>query len=330
MKKYYFSTLLLVVFLLIPLTAFADEFDSQNDSHPYDMVNSKGEVIKYEDYMKKLNASSSVKMNENYNGNGKILPERKLPNYKKYKPYKILDSSVPSEAIQQLFTPYVVIGQDGRRVVEDATVSPFKQISYIELEWAGGWGWCTGTLIGKDTVLTNGHCVVDPDTHQGIRGAYVFPGLNNNHYRYGAYEVVDYFVTSHWINTGDSAQDFAVLKLAPYYGNNAGDVAGYLPIKQVTNIANQTIKVYGYPSDKISNTGTYSQWGMSGSVEREDTSLAFYQLDTFNGQSGSALLNNANEIVGVHRGGYSFTDGQTFNGGPKMIKPVYDFIRATQ
>ena len=60
MKKYYFSTLLLVVFLLIPLTAFADEFDSQNDSHPYDMVNSKGEVIKYEDYMKKLNASSSV------------------------------------------------------------------------------------------------------------------------------------------------------------------------------------------------------------------------------------------------------------------------------
>ncbi|MGD6847970.1 serine protease [Rossellomorea aquimaris] len=329
MKKYYFSTLLLVVFLLIPLTVFADEKDTKNGSHPYDMVNSKGEVIKYEDYMKELD-TSSLKKDENYNGSGKILPERKLPNYKKYKPYKSLSPSVPSGAIQKSITPYVVIGEDGRRVVDDTSVSPFKQISYIELEWADSWGWCTGTLIGKDTVLTNGHCVVDPDTQQGITGAYVIPGLNNSHYSYGAYQVVDYFVPSQWINTGDSSQDFAVLKLAPYIGENAGDVAGYRPIRQVTNIANQTVKVYGYPSDRINDAGTYSQWGMSGTVGREDTSLAFYQLDTFNGQSGSAMLNSSNEIVGVHRGGYTFSDGQSFNGGPKMIKPVYDFIKAAQ
>ncbi|MED4988000.1 MULTISPECIES: trypsin-like serine peptidase [Parageobacillus] len=327
MKNFFASILFLLCLLLIPLTSFANEIE---DYHPYDMVNSKGEVIKYADYIKKLNTSSTREKKENYNGTGEILPMRQLPDYKKYKPYKSLNPSTTSEAIEKLIFPYVVIGDDGRRVVEDTSASPFKQISYIELEWDNFWGWCTGTLIGKDTVLTNAHCVIDPYTKQGIRSAYVIPGLNNNHYSYGAYEVVDYFVTSHWINTGDSSQDFAVLKLAPYLGKNAGDVAGYLPIRQVTNIVNQTIKIYGYPADKINATGTFSQWGMSGSVEREDTNLAFYKLDTYNGQSGAAMLNSSNEIVGVHRGGYVFSDGQTFNGGPKMIKPVYDFIKAAQ
>ncbi|MGI8384198.1 trypsin-like serine peptidase [Robertmurraya sp. P23] len=329
MRKFYFVSLVIFGFLLIPLTAFANEDgNNKNDFHPYDMVNSKGEVINYEDYVQEIDDTLTSMNDASYTGTGEILPERKLPNYKKKKQYKSLDPS--GDAIQKLITPYVVIGADNRTVVQDTSVSPFKQISYIEIEWANSWGWCTGTLIGQDTVLTNGHCVVNPYTQQGIRGAYVIPGLNNNHYSYGAYQVVDYFVPSGWINTGDTAQDFAVLKLAPYLGKNAGEVAGYRPVRQVSNILNQNIRVYGYPGDIIERTGVYSQWGMSGTIGREDNSLAFYQLDTFNGQSGSAILNGSNEIIGVHRGGYTFMDGQTFNGGPKMIKPVYDFIKAAQ
>ncbi|QHA38751.1 trypsin-like serine protease (plasmid) [Rossellomorea marisflavi] len=325
MKKYYFFLLLVLGLILMPVTSLANDKESKN-VHPNDMVNSKGEVIKYEDYKKYLENSSTLEQNTSFNGSGKVLPERDLPDFKKDKPYK----SVSPFNFEKSYAPNVVIGQDGRKVVTDTSVNPYRQITYIELDWGDSWGWCSGTLIGKDTVLTNGHCVVDPSKQKGITSGYVIPGLNENHYSYGAYQVVDYFVPSHWINNGSSTHDYAVLKLAPYMGQNAGDVAGYRPIKQVNNVVNQSIKLYGYPQDRIDSTGRVSQWGMSGSIGREDTALAFYQIDTYRGQSGSALLNSSNEIIGVHRGSYGFSDGKTYNGGPKMTKPVYDFIKAAQ
>lgn len=66
--------------------------------------------------------------------------------------------------------------------------------------------------------------------------------------------------------------------------------------------------------------------GMSGTVSEESTSIAYYSLDTAGGQSGSAILNSSNQVIGVHNAGYRRTDGTQINGGPKMTKPMVDFI----
>lgn len=61
---------------------------------------------------------------------------------------------------------------------------------------------------------------------------------------------------------------------------------------------------------------------------QENSFLAFYEIDTYGGQSGSAMLNSSNQIIGVHNGGYDLNSNNVMdaNGGPKMTKPMYDFV----
>lgn len=69
MKKHVFLFFFLFVFLLVPINVFAEEslgdfkFEPKKSSHPYDRVNSKGEVIKYEDYSKKVTTQTLAKSN---------------------------------------------------------------------------------------------------------------------------------------------------------------------------------------------------------------------------------------------------------------------------
>ncbi len=294
------------------------------------MINSKGEIIKYEDYMKKLK-NSRVLVTEGSEGTGEVLPKAEInTDFKKSKPYKYNlnpETTYIGDKSPNQYFPQVVIGADGRAKVSNTSVAPYRQIAYIELEFRDGWYACTGTVIGKDKVLTNAHCVMDVVNQSGAINGYVYPAMNNNIYSYGVYQIVDYYITSNYIQTGDPTQDFAVLKLSTYLGKNIGDVVGYLPLRQVSNIQGTSVKIYGYPGDKIEQYKEISQWGMAGSVSKETGELAFYQIDTYNGQSGSSLLNSSNEIIAVHRGSFRI-NGTTYNGGPKMIKPVYDFIRA--
>ncbi|WP_235048685.1 serine protease [Geobacillus sp. WSUCF1] len=57
----------------------------------------------------------------------------------------------------------------------------------MELEFRDGWYTCTGTVIGKDKVLTNAHCVMDVTNQSGAINGYVYPAVNNNTYSYGVY-----------------------------------------------------------------------------------------------------------------------------------------------
>ncbi|MBU5467212.1 hypothetical protein KQI49_10305 [Virgibacillus sp. MSJ-26] len=50
-------------------------------------------------------------------------------------------------------------------------------------------------------------------------------------------------------------------------------------------------------------------------------------MDTNKGQSGSAVLNNSNEIVALHSSGFMFDDHSLANGGPKMTSSVVKFIK---
>ncbi|WP_232722170.1 hypothetical protein [Geobacillus sp. Manikaran-105] len=57
----------------IPATVLAQK----NSNNAYDMINSKGEIIKYEDYMKKLK-NSRVLVTEGSEGTGEVLPKAEI------------------------------------------------------------------------------------------------------------------------------------------------------------------------------------------------------------------------------------------------------------
>ncbi|MDF1508028.1 trypsin-like serine protease [Robertmurraya sp. DFI.2.37] len=330
MKKSVFLTIFLFTFLFVPISALADEtlgdfhFNAKESSHPLDRVNSKGEVTKYEDYSNKN--LTFINETKSFQGSGELNPifVGDLLNKGFLETTQPLVKDVTTNEV----APFVVIGPDGRTRVENTTVFPYSAITYISLEWAdGSRGSCTGTLIGIDRVLTNGHCVVNPTTQRGIMSATVYPGVSGSTALFGAYNAIDYYVTSHWINTGAISQDYAVLVLSPSNGRHAGERAGYAGIRQVTNILNQNIGIYGYPGDLIRRDGAINQYGMRGNVASEDSQVAYYTIDTAPGQSGSAMLNTSNQVIGVHSSGYSDRNGNPVrNGGPKMSSSMFEFV----
>ncbi|MFC9542104.1 trypsin-like serine peptidase [Lysinibacillus sp. NPDC056959] len=335
MKKITFKLFFMLIFLLVPMNVFAEEslgefsFDPSKVSHPYDMINSKGEIIKYGEF----NDGNSQLINEipSVQGTGEISPVQIDSIMEGHSfiditpPPVVINDSTARGPLQ--ISPRIVIGDDSRKKVENTKEMPYSAITYIEINWPDGKGGsCTGSLIGKNKVLTNGHCVINPETNETITSAKVYPGVSNSVGLFGSYNVNDYYVAANWASTGSSSEDFAILVLDVSKDNKqAGDVAGTLGIKQVNNLLNQNIGIYGYPGDLMEASGEISQFGTRGNITREDASVAFYTMDTAPGQSGSALLNTYNQIVGVHRGSFVI-NGNPMNGGPKMNSYMFKFV----
>ncbi|CEG26225.1 trypsin-like serine peptidase [Bacillus sp. B-jedd] len=336
MKKVFVMMVAVLVFLVVPLSSskniiFAQTINSKESiqTSPYDLVSSKGEIIRFKDYSKLID--TKIKASKPIIGTGQVLPERDLkknPN----KPTIDLGTGIAVRDKEPgTISTQVVLGTDGRQKVSDTSISPYRQIAYIELEYGNSYAMCTGTVIGYDYVLTNAHCVRDLETNTRANGGYVIPALTDNHYSYGAYEIENFYYPNGYDQTGGASQyDYAVIKLAPYYGYEIGEVVGALAFREVTTDLTDTyIKIFGYPGDKIISTGLYNQWGMSGNVTMDLENILYYTIDTAPGQSGSAILDSSNQVVGVHNAGYDFSgdDIADINGGPKMTSEMSSFIR---
>ncbi|QKY69865.1 serine protease [Lentibacillus sp. CBA3610] len=106
-------------------------------------------------------------------------------------------------------------------------------------------------------------------------------------------------------------------------GNQIGSRAGILSWSEAGRITENTfLRTYGYPGDKMEETGEISMWGMNGRSDSFlDSSLLFYDMDTNNGQSGAPVLNPSNRMIAVHNAAYTIREGsseRTINGGPKI------------
>ncbi|PFA24755.1 glutamyl endopeptidase [Bacillus cereus] len=326
-KHLIYSFVFLLCFASFTSFVSADTQDSpenastQTDNAPYDMIKSDGTVVKFSEYSKSLTQKDYDEISNGILGNGKeITPGAPFH----LKPLNELGFSKVKDTPNE-----VVFGTDTRKKVSDTSKKPNRSISYISTTFSNGNFVCTGTVIGKDTVLTNAHCVYDKKTKKYLKSGYIIPALNDSHYRYGYYKIASYSVPSGYIKSGGSPQyDFAVIKVSTNGGLHIGNVVGSLGVKQVNSIKGTGIKIYGYPGDKAQKTKKVSQWGASGSIKKENSFLAFYDVDTYGGQSGSAMLNSSNQIIGVHNGGYDLNSNKVIdvNGGPKMTKPMYNFV----
>ncbi len=175
---------------------------------------------------------------------------------------------------------------------------------------------CSGSLVGPDTVLTAGHCITSASSCRNTRFVFGFvvsqPGLTHQ-----TFENDDVYECSSVVHTqadGDGA-DFAVVKLSR-------PVVGRTPLVwRRSGSVNSGDKVYviGHP------VGLPMKITLGGRVRKVNSEYFVANLDTYGGNSGSPVFNEqTGDLEGVlvrgdddfvSRGGCTVSNRLSENGG---------------
>lgn len=213
----------------------------------------------------------------------------------------------------------VVFGNDDRVRIGNTTLFPWRSICKLEITAANGQRMgCSGTLIGPRTVLTSGHCVYMHDKGGWVRNVRVVPGMNGRLEPYGSATSNQFISVKGWVDSKSSNYDYAVIILPSNakLGNTTGSMG--LANLSYLSLLGLNVNTSGYPGDKPAGT----QWWNANSILAVTDRRVFYRIDTYGGQSGSAVWrykDGKRHIVAIHN-----TGGSVFNGSVRIIKPVFD------
>lgn len=182
---------------------------------------------------------------------------------------------------------YGIIGADERQQV-NARQYPYRAVARINYRDGGN---CTGFFVGRDTIVTAGHCVYDDVDNDGTREwlhpVAIIPGMDDNGAPYGSCGWRRLYALVGWRRHNDDDHDLGAIKLSCTIGSRTGWF-GYFstPGTQTGNPASVT----GYPGDKPQTNPpepTSNQYRGEGSVRQSRTYVFLHLIDTTPGQSGS-------------------------------------------
>lgn len=215
--------------------------------------------------------------------------------------------------------PELIIGADDRTKVVDTTAYPQRAQVLIALPG----GRCSGALIGKDLVLTAGHCV-----HSGgaqgswYASATVYPGRNGAAIPFGSCSARRLYSVKGWTEKKSSSYDFGAIKLNCSIGDRVGWLGFFTTNRPQTGL-NATVS--SYPGDK-----PLEQWAHTGSIKQSATLTNSYDTDTVPGNSGSGVF----AATGVPSGcggpcaHTAHAYGGSLNSGTRLTKPLFDNLVA--
>ncbi|MBW4616298.1 MAG: trypsin-like peptidase domain-containing protein [Desmonostoc vinosum HA7617-LM4] len=240
--------------------------------------------------------------------------ELKLPsNREPFIPARLRPSEKPNE-------DRAIIGSDNRIPMTNRK-HPWSAIGKIEgISSDGGVYSCTGTLIADDIVLTNAHCVVNPETRKVSQAIAFLPNLINGvipDRNDVAYATQVYYGTDFKRGTlEDYVDDWAIIKLNKPLGIKYGYL-GWKSLPSSTLIGNtKKFSLVGYsgdfpnPSKKGYENLTAGESMTAGvhlgcSILRQKDNLFYHNCDTTGGASGGAIITNINGkyyVVALHSG----------------------------
>jgi len=252
-----------------------------------------------------------------FKGTGKINSQESgastaAPDVKELMALKPVTAEVGTESI---------IGPD-TRIRTYTTYYPARAVALITFSG----GRCTGWFIGKDTVVTAGHCV-----HSGGSGGNwysrtsykVYPGYNQNTAPYGYCTAKRLHSVTGWTQSDSENYDYGAVKLNCTVGNTVGWFGFFW---QTASLTNYPAIVSGYPGDK-----PLQQWWSSDTIRYTGTYQLFYRNDSIGGMSGSPVWYDRNGpyAMAIHAYGlHGSSPHNAYNHGTRITQGVFNNLIA--
>ncbi|BAY20992.1 hypothetical protein NIES2100_07360 [Calothrix sp. NIES-2100] len=164
---------------------------------------------------------------------------------------------------------------------------------------------CTGTLIADDIVLTNAHCVIDPETHQLSQKIQFLPNVINgavsNRRDIATVEQVIYGTNFTGDNLSNQTNDWAIMKIDKPLGRKYGYL-GWKSIPPAALINNKKQYFFvGYSGDfpnpnkkgyeyLSAGPGWTAGFQAGCSIVKEEEGILLHDCDTAGGSSGGPLI----------------------------------------
>lgn len=217
--------------------------------------------------------------------------------------------------------PETVCGADNRVRISPASAIPWRWCCELLITMANGGGARgTGWFIGPRTVMTAGHVVFSQAAGGWARSIEVIPGMDATSRPYGSQAGTSFRSVTGWTSNSDPEYDYGAIILP---NNNLGNTVGYFGFASLSDgdLRNLLVNTSGYPGDKPFGT----QWFNAGTITQVTGRRLYYMIDTFGGQSGSAvwrLKDGQRHGVGIH--GY----GGCPNKAVRITAPVFNNMLA--
>ncbi|MGH3786057.1 MAG: trypsin-like serine peptidase [Pseudonocardiaceae bacterium] len=215
--------------------------------------------------------------------------------------YADVDSAIPPIEDIVFTEPETVCGTDERVRISPCTATPWRWNAKLIITLGNGLvGGGTGWFIGPRTVMTAGHCVFSAANGGWAKSIKVIPGKDAASEPFGSQTATGAAFRSvvGWTSNSDPEYDYGAIILPNGSLGNAVGWFGFAALSD-SSLQNLFVNTAGYPGDKPFGT----QWFGAGNISQVTARRLSYMIDTFGGQSGSAvwrLLNGQRHAVGVH------------------------------
>lgn len=226
------------------------------------------------------------------------------------------------EAFEGAHASNIIFGTDTRVRVTPTTSFPATATVQLTGTFPDGWvGGCSGSMIRGKYVLTAGHCVFDASHGGWATSITAAAGRDIGNPGITATATKLRSVTG-WTSDGNNDYDYGLITLSKDIGAQTGTYC--MGSYSDSTVGSAYAYIYGYPADKAANT----QWGSGGPIEDYDSTMLYYDIDTFNGMSGSGVYRFSNGVrcvFGIHTGASSYW-GESYNTATRINNDRYNLI----
>ena len=232
------------------------------------------------------------------------------------------------------FTAESVIGDDGRRRITNTDAYPWRVHASLRVTAKDGSQWIgTAFFISPRVLATAGHNLYfhgSVAARQGwARSIEVVPGRNDDQLPFGSAISSNFGSVRGWTEpeSGFPDPDFDYGVIILDEDSALGNQTGWIGFGSYsdTTLRSVTANLAGYPGDLGNGR---EQWYMARQVDSVTSRRVFYDIDTFGGQSGSAVYRisgNSRFAIGIHAYGVG---ERPLNSATRINNPAFDNLLA--